>query len=152
MSNVRRPLTTDTLATPALSSPGLTWELVNTVITDDNERRLSCLRARGPAPARGELVIDFADQIQDMCAWSVVEYTDVDKTGLNGSGAIGFSTPVHGTGTRLDATFTPADATRDRTIASIMLQPTGGQARPVTPGAGSPRSTNRPRVKRSARP
>lgn len=136
VSSVRRPLTAVTLNTPTLSSPGLTWEVVNTVATADNERRLTCLRARGPAPARGAVVIGFADQIQEMCAWSVVEYTDVDETGLNGSGAIGFNTPVQGTGTQLGATFTPADATRDRTIAAIMLQPTGSQARPVTPGAG----------------
>lgn len=134
--SVRRPLTTVTLNTPTLSSPGLTWEEVATVATGDNERRLTCLRARGPAPARGAIVIDFADQIQEMCAWSVVEYTGVDTQGLNGSGAVGFSTPVQGTGTRLDKTFTPADPARDRTIAAIMLQPTGSTARPVTPGAG----------------
>lgn len=136
VSNVRRPLSAVTLKTPTLSSPGLTWDIVNTVTTQDNERRLTCLRARGPAPARGTVVIDFADQIQEMCAWSVVEYADVDGTGLNGAGAIGFSTPTQGSGTRLDATFTPADATRDRTIAAIMLQPTNGQASTVTAGAG----------------
>ena len=136
VSNVRRLLTAGTLNTPTLSSPGLTWEVVNTVTTADNERRLTCLRASGPAPTSGQLVIAFADQIQGMCAWSVVEYTDVDATGLNGSGAVGFSKPVQGTGTRLDATFTPADAAHDRTVAAIMLQPTGSQARPVTPGAG----------------
>ena len=136
VSNVRRPLSSVTLKTPTLSSPGLTWDIVNTVTTQDNERRLTCLRARGPAPARGTVVIDFADQIQEMCAWSVVEYADVDGTGLNGAGAIGFSTPTQGSGTRLDATFTPADATRDRTIAAIMLQPTDGQASTVTAGAG----------------
>lgn len=136
VSNVRPPFTTVTLNTPALSSPGLTWEVVNTIATEDNERRLTCLRAHGPAPARGAVVIDFADQIQEMCAWSVVEYTDVDSTGTNGSGAVGFSTPAKGTGTRLDATFTPGDAARDRTIAAIMLQPTASPARPVTPGTG----------------
>jgi hypothetical protein len=136
VSNVRRALTSGTLATPTLSSPGLTWELVDSVLTEDNERRLSCLRARGPAPARGAAVIGFADQIQEMCAWSVVEYTDIDVSGLNGSGAIGFSKPAKATGTRLDATFTPANAARDRTIAAIMLQPPDGQARPVTPGSG----------------
>ena len=136
VSSVRRPLTAVTLSTPTLSSPGLTWDVVNTVATDDNERRLTCLRARGPAPALGAVVISFADQIQEMCAWSVVEYTDTDDTGINGSGAVGFSTPVKGTGTQLDATFTPADAGRDRTIAAIMLQSTGSTARPVTPGAG----------------
>jgi len=136
VSNVKRLLSLGTLATPTLSSPGLTWELVDAVTTPDGERRLSCLRARGPSPARGAVVIDFADQVQAMGAWSIVEYTDVNATGLNGSGAIGLSQPVNGTGTRLDATFTPADAAHDRTIAAIMLQPTDGQARPVTPGAG----------------
>lgn len=137
VSSVRRPLAAGTLTTPALSSPGLTWEVVDTIATADNERRLTCLRARGPAPARGPVVITFGDQIQDLCAWSLVEYADVDATGVSGSGAIGFSKQLTGTGTRLDGTFAPADPTRDRTIAAILLRtPTGTQAPPVTPGAG----------------
>lgn len=136
VSSVRQPLLAVTLNTPALSSPGLTWEVVDTIATQDNERRLTCLRARGPAPARGAVVIGFEDQIQEMCAWSIVEYTGIDAGGLNGSGAIGFSTSAQGDGTRLDKTFTPADAARDRTIAAILLQSVGSTARPVTPGAG----------------
>lgn len=136
VASVRRPLTAVTLNTPTLTSPGLTWDVVATIATPDNDRRLTCLRARGPAPARGPLVIGFADQIQEMCAWSVVEYTGVDESGVNGSGAIGFSSPAQGIGAELTATFTPADAARDRTIAAIMLEPAGGTARPVTPGAG----------------
>ena len=137
VSSVRRPLTSVTLNTPALSSPGLTWEVVNTIATADNERRLTCLRARGPAPGRAPVVITFDDQIQDLCAWSLVEYTDVDETGVNGAGAIGFSKLLTGTGTRLDGTFAPADPTRDRTIAAILLRtPTGTSALSVNPGAG----------------
>ncbi len=135
VANVKRPLTSGTLTTPRLSSPGLTWEVVDSVTTPDGERRLTCLRARGPAPAAGAVDIDFADQVQQLCAWSIVEYTDVDATGLNGSGAIGFSQPVRGSGARLDATFTPADKARDRAIGAILLAPTG-QPSPVTPGAG----------------
>ena len=130
--NVRPLVSLGTLATPTIVSNGLTWELVDTVLAADGERRLTCLRARGPAPVRGPLTIAFADQLQESCAWSVVEYTGVETSGLHGGGAIGLTQTANAAGTSLDATFTPADPTRDRTIGAIMLQ----QARAVSAGAG----------------
>lgn len=135
VSSVKRLVTFGTLVTPTLSSPGLTWELVDTVATADGERRLTCLRARGSTPARGAVIIGFADQLQQLCAWSIVEYTGVAAEGVNGSGAIGLSQPATGVGTRLEVTFTPADPAHDRTVAAILLQSTG-QPSLVTPGTG----------------
>jgi hypothetical protein len=51
-----------------------------------NLRRLTLLRAMGLAP--GQVTFDFAGQTQTGCAWSIVEFTGVDTTGTNGSGAI----------------------------------------------------------------
>lgn len=136
VANVKRIVTLGTIATPTISGSGLSWERVTTVTTPDEDRRLTCFRAMGTAPARSAIVIDFADQIQDICAWSIVEYTDVDTTGVDGAGAIGQSFVATGTGTSLIATLTPADPQHGRTIGAIMLEPTDGQAHPVSSGSG----------------
>lgn len=136
VANLRGPLSFGTLATPAVSGCGLTWEPVTSVLTSDNDIRLTCFRALGAAPTRSTLVIDFADQVQDSCAWSVFEYADVDTSGVNGAGAIGLSRTSTATDTKLTTSAPPIDATRDRTVGAVILAPSDGQAHAVSPGAG----------------
>ncbi len=136
VANLRGPLVFGTLATPVVSGCGLTWEPVTSVQTSDNDTRLTCFRALGDTPSRGNLVIDFADQIQDSCAWSVFEYTDVNTSGVNGRGALGSSSVTIDTNTTLTAAAPPIDPARDRAVGAIILAPADGQAHPVTPGAG----------------
>ena len=73
---------------PTITGNGLTWDKVTDRPFGNDGRRLSCFRALGPAPAAGPLTIDFGNQNQDLCAWSVIEIDGVHQSGTSGSGAI----------------------------------------------------------------
>ncbi|MDO0973860.1 hypothetical protein [Mycolicibacterium frederiksbergense] len=73
---------------PTITGSGLTWDKVADRPFGNDGRRLSCFRALGPAPAAGPLTIDFGNQNQDLCAWSVIEIDGVNQSGTSGSGAI----------------------------------------------------------------
>lgn len=135
VTNVRPVISFGTLATPTVSGCGLTWEPVVSVTTPDGDRRLSCFRGMGTGPSRDALVINF-DQNQDICAWSVLEYTDVDTGGVNGAGAIAQRQSATGAGTSLNVTVAPADPARERTVGAVVLEPTDGQPHPVSSGSG----------------
>ena len=76
---------------PTLSGNGLTWVQVstvtfNTIATGFN--RLTLFRAMGAAPTAGAVTISFAGVTQTACLWSIVEFSGVDTSGTNGSGAV----------------------------------------------------------------
>lgn len=126
-----------TPAPPTLSGNGLQWQQVRTVLggTQGN-RRLSCYRAMGDAPTAGPVTIDFGDQTQDLCAWSLFEFTDVHTGGTAGAGAIAQSQVGMSPGSGLTLILQPsADATRNVTAGGIMVE-LGSAARQVTAGAG----------------
>ncbi|MDT5091530.1 MAG: hypothetical protein QOH60_893 [Mycobacterium sp.] len=54
---------------PTVSSNGVNWTLLDSVAA--NNRMLSCFVRRGGAP--GTVVIDFPNQGQTLCAWSILE-------------------------------------------------------------------------------
>jgi hypothetical protein len=134
VANVRPLISLATPATPTLSGNGLTWERVASVTTDAGDRRLTCFRAMGDAPTRDVVRISFADDIQDVCAWSIVEYTEVATSGSSGAGAVGQSVVATETDVKMVVNLTPADAARDRTVGAIILESTDAEA--VSPGAG----------------
>lgn len=74
--------------TPTASGNGLTWVQVATVIVSDNTNRVTIFRALGASPSAGSLTFDFGVQSQNYCYWSVSEFTGVDTSGTNGSGAV----------------------------------------------------------------
>mgnify|MGYP007031186217 CR=1 FL=1 len=76
---------------PTLSGNGLTWVQIatitfNTVATPLS--RLTVFRALGAAPTTGAVTIAFAGQVQLNCLWGIAEFTNVDTSGTNGSGAV----------------------------------------------------------------
>lgn len=71
---------------PTLSGNGLTWVLVASTVTSLN--RFSLYRAMGSSPSTGAITIDFNSQTQLECLWSVIEYSGVNTSGTNGSGAV----------------------------------------------------------------
>lgn len=82
---------TGDLGTPTLSGNGLTYVQIATMPWRSNAsptRRVTRFRAMGSAPSAGAITIDFAGLTQIDCLWSVKEYTGIDTTGINGSGAI----------------------------------------------------------------
>ncbi len=77
--------------TPTVTGAGMTWTQIATrrdTSSGDNGRRITMFRALSASPGSGALTIDLGGQTQGNCAWSVDEFSNIDTTGTNGSGAI----------------------------------------------------------------
>lgn len=74
--------------TPTASGNSLTWVNIGTTNYNGSNRRLTLFRALGSAPSAGSITFDFASQTQTSAGWSVVEFSGVDTSGTNGSGAV----------------------------------------------------------------
>ncbi|MBB2769121.1 UNVERIFIED_ORG: hypothetical protein GGE11_000016 [Mycolicibacterium obuense] len=137
VASFRAPLQ-GTPAPPALSGNGMAWQQVQTVLGGaQGNRRLTCFRSMGGGPTPGPVTFDFGDQTQDLCAWSIFEYTDVDTGGTSGAGAVAQSQVGTSPGSALTLTLTPsADPTRNAVAGGLLLELVNNVARQVTPGAG----------------
>ena len=117
---------------PTAQGNGLTWKSIGSVqVAGVPNRRLTCFRATGAAPAPGPLSFDFGGAQQTLCAWSVFEYGDVEtadaaqvKT-LSGAGA---SPTVN-----LDPL---ADPEKSTVVGAIILNSVFGLPTQVQPGQG----------------
>ena len=127
-----------TPSTPTVTGNGLVWVLAKTVLYGPNDnRRLTCFRASGPAPLEGAAVIDFGTEIQDFCAWSIFEYSDVDVSIGQGQSAVAQIFSTTATGQSLTASLaSSADPARNFAVGAIGVDSSGGGAVAVTPGAG----------------
>jgi hypothetical protein len=101
---------------PTATGNGLTWVQVNSVAYDaggSSRRTLTVLRAMGASPSSGAITIAFAGVTQTDCLWSVDQFSGIDTSGTNGSGAIVQSNtvidPNGGTVTVTLAAFGSAD-------------------------------------------
>jgi hypothetical protein len=74
--------------TVTLSGNGLTWVQIDTQLFSSNLRRLTLFRAMGASPSAGAVTITVAGTSNTGAAWSITQYTGVDTSGTNGSGAI----------------------------------------------------------------
>lgn len=78
------------VGTPTLSGNGLTWVQVNTVTWNpvaSPDYRITLFRAMGAAPTAGSVSITFPVN-QRAAAWSIIEFSGVDTSGTDGSGAV----------------------------------------------------------------
>lgn len=125
---------TATEENPALSGNGLTWVEVASIADAGNITRLTVLRALGASPSAGAVTIDFGGASQQRCGWSIVEFSDVDTSGTNGSGAVVQFKTATGTANAGSADFDNAfgDAVNNATYSAIVQR--GGQT--VQPEAG----------------
>lgn len=73
---------------PTASGNGLTWVKVGTQVDDDGVRRITLFRAMGSSPTAGGITFDFGAQTQTGGGWSITQFSGVDTTGTNGSGAV----------------------------------------------------------------
>lgn len=74
-------------STPTATGNGLTWVEVDTADCDAN-RRLTVFRAMGASPSAGAITFDFGATSHTSFTWAVVQFTNVDTSGTNGSGAV----------------------------------------------------------------
>ncbi len=95
---------------PTASGNGLTWVEVGNVLfgaITGNTHRLTVFRSLGSAPTAGAITFDFGGQTQESMAHSIVQCSDVDTSGTNGSGA----TPQSDTSTSGSTAVTTINAT-----------------------------------------
>lgn len=76
-------------STPTLSGAGMTWTQVATVASGaTSQRRVTVFRALSASPGSGAVTIDLGGVTHESAAWSFVEFSNVDTSGTNGSGAV----------------------------------------------------------------
>lgn len=88
--NSRTNITTDPNQ-PTVTGAGLTWVAVNSIVYDTtsaSRKRITVLRGMADSPSSGALTIDFGGQNQTNVCWTVSQFSGVDTSGTNGSGAI----------------------------------------------------------------
>lgn len=76
--------------TPSISGNGLTWELINSCLFDNDStsrRKIFLFRAMGASPSAGAVTITWGET-ETNSVWSIDQFTGVDTSGSNGSGAI----------------------------------------------------------------
>src|SRR6266571_2325921 len=83
---------TDTVtSTPTLSGNGLTWTSIALLLWNtqgvNTRSRIDVFRAMGASPTPGSVTISYSNN-QTSILWSIVEFSGVDTSGTNGSGAI----------------------------------------------------------------
>jgi hypothetical protein len=114
---------------------GLTWVSVDQHNYDVGGGDTQMLyRALGASPSTGTISIDFGvgnDQLE-IC-WSLTEYTGVDTSGTNGSGAIVQAVKNTGTSTTPAATLAAFGSANNATYGGIV---TGSAGFPLAVGSG----------------
>lgn len=122
---------------PTASGCGLTWVVEDTQLSysaGTPNRRLTLFRGMGASPTTGAITISIADT-QTECAWSVDEFTGVDTSGTNGSGAIVQNTSNNDAGSvATTCTLTLSSFASANNMAYGAKTHTGNTA--TTPGTG----------------
>jgi hypothetical protein len=125
---------------PTVAGNGMTWKQVETV-APDNERRLTCFRGMSSAPTSGPITFSFNGETQDLIAWSVIQYDDVDSTLPDGDSAFVRSAPGANNDTFNTALAVPlpqsADPARNTIVGGLMLTDDSNGDQPVNPGLGA---------------
>lgn len=121
---------------PTLTGNGLTWVQASTAVMGGGSNfRISEFRTLGLTPSNGVLGIDFAGQAQATIVWGVVEVTNVDLSGVNGSGAV-VQSIANGTNASVNnftITLAGFSSVNNGTIGFFVELDSGAT---LTPGAG----------------
>lgn len=75
---------------PTASGNGLTWVSLGSAYTDTggaSRKKVTWFRAMGSSPSAGAVTFSFSET-QTSFTWAIDEFTGVDTSGTNGSGAI----------------------------------------------------------------
>ena len=122
----------------SITGCGLTWVLVNSRYHWPSGanwfNQALVYRALGASPTTGAITMDWGATTLDTCAWSVVEFSNIDTSGSNGSGAIVQSVAEFGTGTAALATLAAFSAANNATFGATG---SGQGASTITATAGS---------------
>lgn len=122
----------NTARTPTVSGCNLTFAEVTSVTVGDMKHTV--LRSLG-SPTDGALTISFGGSV-DRYAYNVDEFSGVDITGTNGSGAIVQSGSNTGTGTSISVTLGAFSNINNATYGTTALQGQNTTTHAITPGTG----------------
>ena len=121
--------------TPTLSGNGLTWVQVGTDTVSTGVYRTTVFRAMGASPSAGAVTIDFGADTQVRCGWIISEFTNINTSGTNGSGAIVQSvTNTTTTGNSLIVTLAAFGDANNATFGGFGI--VSDTPTTVTPGTG----------------
>lgn len=73
---------------PTVTGASMTWTKVVTLQRANTTARVTIFRSLSASPGTGALTIDFGGVTQANCGWHLSEFTGIDTSGTNGSGAI----------------------------------------------------------------
>jgi Bacterial Ig-like domain (group 1)/Invasin, domain 3 len=123
--------------TPTVTGGGMaSWTQVASVDFDPvsgSTERLAVFRAMSAAPGSGPVTITYSSS-QSNVQWMVSQWTGVDQSGTNGSGAIGQTGSTNGNSVTSLSTSLGAFANANNVGFGLIGAATNGPA--VTPGAG----------------
>lgn len=124
-SNIRNAANACTDAdVSAVTGNGLTWVLVQEQCYGEAStptNNLALFRAMGASPSSGAITIEHGGTTQLNASWSVVECTDVDTSGTNGSGAIVQSNKTTGNGTTLSVSLSAFSQSTNPSFAAFSV-------------------------------
>ena len=124
-----------------ITGNGLTWVLIATRLHwADSSNWWNCLylyRTMGASPSTGAVTLDFGATQYDSIAWAMSEFTGMDTSGTNGSGAIVQSASNYGAATdTVTVTLASFGSANNATYGCFGVGDTGGTSRSFTPGTG----------------
>lgn len=121
---------------PTASGNGLTYVQVSSNAYDvsvPSMRTITVFRAMGSSPSTGAITIDFAGVTQTDCLWSVDQFSGIDTSGTNGSGAIVQSaTAIDANGGLVQVTLSAFGSADNATFGAFG----GASTTAVTAGSG----------------
>lgn len=113
---------------PTVTGASGTWVQVGTVTSVDGIRRCTMFRDLSASPGSGALTVSFGATTQDNAACSVDQFTNVVKSGTNGSGAIVQVKSTVQVGTFTGVTVTLNTLTNTNNVAYGGVREGGGGA------------------------
>lgn len=128
--------------TLTVTGNGLTWvEVARQDIWTSGvsfNGQLVIFRAMGASPTTGAITITSGSTTVDMMAWSVVQFSGIDTTGTNGSGAIvqNAKTKTDAASATVTATLAAFGSANNATFAAVGVMDSTGTLQTVTPRAG----------------
>lgn len=130
---------------PTAVGNGLTWVVASTTVYDNSStsrRRETTFRAMGASPSTGVIVIDFGGQDQTDVVWIVDQFSGVDTSGTNGSGAVVQSVPNQDTTGAVNTLTVTLSAFASASNATYGVFANGDGSGTYTVGSGFSQSAN----------
>jgi len=120
---------------PTMAGNGITWVQLATVTFGtiaSPDHRLTLFHGMVASPSAGVTTIDFAAAEQTACVWIISEFSGIDTSGTNGSGAVVQSATNNGDGVTnadgLTVTLAAFGSAANATFGAFALRSTGSIA------------------------